>query len=73
MHCAMNKALLNFEKTIGLGPTYAARLLGIAYPTYAQCRSGRRTLQRYHARHIEALLLLSRPALDRLIKEHAYG
>jgi hypothetical protein len=73
MRCAMNKALLHFEKTTGLGPTYAARLIGVAYPTYAQYRSGRRTLQRYHARHIEALLLLSRPALDRLIKEHAYG
>lgn len=67
----MNPTILGFEKATALGPTYAARLLGVAYPTYAQYRSGRRPLQRYHERHIEALLLLPRGSLDRLIKEHA--
>jgi hypothetical protein len=66
----MNKILLHFEKATGLGPVNSARLLGIAYATYAQYRSELRPLQTYHARHIEALLLLSRSSLDRLIKEH---
>lgn len=68
----MNKVLLHFEKATGLGPTFAARLLGVAYVTYAQYRSGRRELQKYHARHIEALLLLEQPALSKLIEDHAY-
>ncbi len=69
----MNEILLHLEKTTGLGPTFAARLLGVAYPTYAQYRSGRRELPTYHAHHIEALLLLSQASLARLIKEHADG
>ena len=50
---AMNETLITLERTIGLGATYAARLLGVAYPTYAQYRSGRRELPLYHQRHIE--------------------
>jgi hypothetical protein len=69
----MNPTLLHFEKVIKLGPTFAARMLGVAYPTYAQYRSGRRELQKYHARHIEALLLLPKPALNKLIERHANG
>lgn len=67
----INRTLLHFEKATGLGPTFAARLLGVAYPTYAQYRSGRRTLQHYHARHIEALLLLQEKPLRELIERHA--
>lgn len=69
----MNKALLHFEQATGLGPTKAALLLGIAYVTYAQVRSGSRPLQKYHARHMEALLLLPPSTLRRLIKEHVHG
>ena len=69
----MNDTLLQFEKLTALGPTYAARLLGVAYPTYAQYRSGLRPLQRYHANHIQALSLLPKATLAMLIQEHAYG
>ncbi len=69
----MNEILLHFEKAIGLGPTFAARLLGVAYPTYAQYRSERRELPKYHQHHIEALLLLPHTSLVKLIKEHARG
>lgn len=69
----MNSILLNFEKVTNLGPTFAARLLGVAYPTYAQYRSERRPLQKYHARHIEALLQLPKPVLHKLIERHANG
>lgn len=69
----MNKTLLRLEQRIELGATFAARLLGVAYPTYAQYRNGTRRLQRYHERHIEALLLLPDSALRRLIEAHAYG
>ena len=68
----MNAILLRFEKSIGLGATYAARLLGVAYPTYAQYRSGRRELPLYHERHIEALLRLSDSELIGLIEKHGY-
>lgn len=69
----MNKVLVNFEKAIGLGPTKAARLLGVAYVTYAQVRSGARPLQKYHARHIECLLVMPRVTLAKLIEEHVNG
>lgn len=66
----MNEILLRLERATGLGPTRAARLLGLAYVTYAQIRSGHRPMQTYHARHIEAVLLLSRRELDALIERH---
>lgn len=69
----MNPILLQFEAHVRLGPTYAARLLGIAYPTYAQYRSGRRPLPHYHQNHIQALRLLPEAALRALIEEHANG
>lgn len=69
----MNETLLQFESETGLGPTYAARLLGVAYPTYAQYRSERRELPVYHQHHIEALLMLPQTSLGKLIKEHANG
>jgi DNA-binding transcriptional regulator YdaS (Cro superfamily) len=69
----MNETLLHFEASTGLGPTFAARLLGVAYPTYAQYRSGRRELPTYHSRHIEVLLLLSPSALSKIIERHSRG
>lgn len=70
---ALNTVLVEFEARVALGPTYAARLLGVAYPTYAQYRSGRRVLPDYHRNHIQALLALSPRVLRSLIEEHAYG
>lgn len=69
----MNPILLNFETRIGLGATFAARLLGTAYPTYAQYKSGDRPLPRYHRNHVQALLLLAPDVLQQLIEEHCYG
>lgn len=54
----MNKTLINFERQIGLGSTYAARVLGVAYQTYASYRNERRPLPLYHARHIRHFLML---------------
>lgn len=68
-----NETLVRFERKTKLGPTYAARLLGLAYVTYAQCKSGSRPLQTYHERHIEALLLLPHASLQKLIERHANG
>lgn len=67
---ALNAILVDFEEKTGLGPTYAAKLLGTSYVTYAQYRSGRRALPRYHQNHIQALLLLPGRMLERLIEEH---
>lgn len=69
----LNPVLLELERHTALGPTYAARLMGMAYITYAQCRSGSRPLKLYHQRHVESLLALQPEALAKLIKEHAHG
>lgn len=69
----MNDTLLEFEAKTGLGPTFAARLIGTAYPTYAQYKSGARALPRYHAHHVQALLLLAPDVLRQLIEEHCYA
>lgn len=69
----MNQLLLEFEFHSGLGPTYACELIGMAYSTYAQIRSGARPLKTYTRRHLQALHMLSREDLDSLIKEHVRG
>lgn len=65
--------LIAFEQHVDLGPTYAARLLGVSYSIYAQYRSGRRPLPAYHCNHIQALMLLPQRTLAALITEHANG
>lgn len=68
-----NEHIRQLEDRTGLGPTRVARLLGVAYITYAHWRSGSRPMQPYHARHIEAVLLLGDEALDQLIRKHVDG
>lgn len=70
---SLNSFLLDFERRVDLGSTAAAKLIGVAYPTYAQYRSGRRTLPHYHENHVQALLLLEINVLTRLIEEHCHG
>lgn len=72
MAITMNQ-IIELEDYTGLGATQAALLLGVAYPTYAQYKSGRREIQRYHLNHIQALLLLPRKSLNQLIGEHVHG
>jgi hypothetical protein len=69
----MNKTLVAFEKHIGLGPVATARVLGCAYPTYAQYRSGLRSLPTYHAYHMDALMRLSQIELRKIIQERING
>ncbi|MCB1865160.1 MAG: hypothetical protein KDG50_06990 [Chromatiales bacterium] len=66
----MNNTVLEFEDQIGLKPTSACRLMGVAYSTYAQYRSGRRDLPLYHEHHMRALLLLAKGELRSLILEY---
>jgi hypothetical protein len=66
-----NKTLIEFEIHASLGPTFVARLIGIAYSTYAQYRSGRRVLPLYHERHIELLTELPKERLQNVIKRHS--
>jgi hypothetical protein len=69
----VNQLLLDFEKHTALGPTFAAQLLGVAYSTYAQVRSGARPMQTYTKRHLQALRMLRKDQLDQLIREHVRG
>lgn len=65
-----NPTLVAFEEHIGLGPTYAAELLGMAYSNYAQVRNFTRPLQPYTERHIEAVMLLPTLKLNALKQRH---
>jgi hypothetical protein len=47
-----------------------ARLLGVAYVTYAHWRSGANGMKTNHVRHVEALLLLDDGVLEQLIRKH---
>lgn len=72
MECTMNR-IHQLEQHTGLGATQTALLLGVAYPTYAQFKSGLRDMKPYHERHIQALLLLPKRTLEQLIGEHVNG
>lgn len=65
-----NQTLIEFEEKTGLGPTYVARLIGTAYPTYAKYRACDRPLPLYHERHIEALLAMSKTNLQKFIDRY---
>ena len=68
----LHPILLDFETRTGLGPTYVAKLIGTAYPTYAKYRACDRPLPLYHERHIEALLSMWQRSLQQLIDRYAY-
>lgn len=67
-----NATLVEFEALVGFGSTYACRLIGVAYPTYAAYRSGLRPLPIYHINHIQDIGRLSQRALGQLIKERIH-
>lgn len=73
MRAAPLPILTDFEHRTNLGPTFAARLLGIPYITYSQYRSGARPWKPCHQRHIEVILLLDPAVLAKVIQEHAHG
>lgn len=73
MRAEPNPTLTDFERRINLGPTFAARLLGLPYITYAQYRSGTRDIKLCHVRHIEVILLLTPDVLKRLIEKEVHG
>jgi len=68
-----NEHIRQLENRTGLGPTQVARLLGVAYITFAHWRSGLRQMQPYHERHVEALLLLDEGPLEELVRKHVHG
>jgi len=68
-----NATLVDFEAHVGLKSTYACRLIGMAYPTYAAYRSCARPLPRYHQNHVQDIKRLSRRELGKLINERIYG
>lgn len=59
--------LVDFERRLALGPTFAARVLGLPYISYAQYRAQTRELKHFHKRHIEVILLLPKPLRDQYI------
>lgn len=66
---APSQFLVDFEDKIGLGATFAARILGIAYPTYAAYRSASRELPQYHINQIHLITLLSATARKAYIQD----
>lgn len=69
----VNETLLKLERRCNLGPTYVARMLGVAYTTYAAYRSGARELPLYIERSAKAHIGMSEEFRQALIKEHAYA
>lgn len=69
MKAEPHPALVEFERRINLGPTFAARVLGLPYITYAQYRSGARDLKLAHLRHVEVILLLPQNTRDQYIRK----
>lgn len=67
----INPVILSFEKRTGLGPTFAARLLGIAYPTYAAYRNQSRKLPNYHRCHIRMSGFLDAAQLKKYVESHS--
>lgn len=61
--------LIGLERHTALGPTAAARLLGLPYVSYAQYRSGLRQLKRQHLNHIKAVMRLDPRALRQHIED----
>jgi hypothetical protein len=72
MNQIMNPILIDFEFHTGLGPTYAARFLGIAYSTYAEYRRNGRKVPKYIQRHIQTVYLLSNDVLNEQLSKYAY-
>lgn len=68
----MTNPLPAFEIKTGLTVAQAARLLGIAAPTYYQYRRTGKIPEQVR-REIEFLLLHSQTVLNKLIQEHVYG
>ena len=69
----MNLLLLAFEEELALGPTFAARMLGVAYGTYAHYRSGMRELPNYQCLHIETLMRYPKVERALLIKDRLHA
>lgn len=70
---APNPVLIYFEEQTGLGPTYAAKLLGMPYITYAQYRSNKRPWKVCHERHIEVILMLESKRRNEYIERIVNG
>ncbi len=68
----MSNPLPAFEIHVGLTVQQAARLLGIAVPTYYQYRRTGKMPDSVR-RHVQSLLLHSKPTLNKLIQEHVHG
>ena len=69
----MEPVLIDFEESMGLKPVEAADLLGTAYVTYTQYRTGRRLLPQYHRNHVRALLLLHAVGMIEVLLEESHG
>lgn len=66
-------AFVDFETRTGLGATFAARLLGIPYISYAQYRNQTRPVKTTLLFHMEVLLLLEAKVLRARIERIAHG
>jgi hypothetical protein len=73
MRTEPNPTLIDFERQTELGPTFAARLLGLPYISYAQYRSGTREIKPCHIKHIEVILLLDGETRKKLIQKEVHG
>ena len=69
----MNETLLDFELRMALGPTHAAKLLGVAWSTYCQYRNLSRALPKYIRFHVETLIAAPAATSTALIKKRVFN
>lgn len=69
---SLNPDLIRLEARTGLGPTKAAKLLGVHYTAYAGYRSGRRPWPIYHQYHVKDLINLDDVRLRKTIQERVW-
>lgn len=65
--------LAYFEEQTSLGPTFAAKVLGMPYISYAQYRNFSRPWKTCHERHIEVILMLEPKVRSRYIERMLNG
>lgn len=69
VHGVPEEPLPYLEYYLELGATYVAKILGVAYPTYAAYRSGSRELPQYHLNQVILLLMLEEKPLAEYVED----
>lgn len=68
-----NNPALELERFLNIKTTDTARVLGVAYPTYAAYKSGARVLPRYHQNQIVLIMMLAPDQVEEYVAMRLEG